>query len=57
MINTKAYKNLQQKLQRVADGESVELTKSEAELYGTDVADILPDEDLNTEEVGVQDGN
>ncbi|MEN0053579.1 MAG: hypothetical protein AAGC65_07910 [Mucilaginibacter sp.] len=43
------HQTLIAKLQRVADGESVELTKAEAALYGVDVADILPDEDLGEE--------
>lgn len=48
--------SLQNKLQLVAEGASVELTKAEAELYGVDVADILPDEDLE-EEKEVANGN
>ena len=39
------------KLQRVAEGEKVELTKEEAIIYGVDVADVLPDEDLEESEV------
>lgn len=53
---TKTELSLQKKLQLVADGASVELTKGEAELYGVDVADILPDEDLD-EEMEVPNGN
>lgn len=48
--------SLQNKLQLVAEGASVELTRAEAELYGVDVADILPDEDLE-EESEVSNGN
>lgn len=39
------------KLQRVAEGEKVELTKEEAIIYGVDVADLLPDEDIEESEV------
>jgi hypothetical protein len=38
--------SLIEKLQQVANGNDVELTPDEAELYGVDVADHLPDEDL-----------
>ena len=46
MSKTKTEISLENKLQLVANGEDVELNKAEAELYGVDVADILPDEDL-----------
>lgn len=55
-IKTKAEISLQNKLQLVAEGASVELNKAEAELYGVDVADVLPDEDLD-EESEVSNGN
>lgn len=48
-ITNKNQISLQNKLQLVADGERVELTGAEAELYGVDVADILPDEDSEEE--------
>lgn len=56
-IKTKAEISLQNKLQLVAEGASVELNKAEAELYGVDVADVLPDEDLDDEESEVSNGN
>jgi hypothetical protein len=54
---TKTEISLQNKLQLVAEGASVELNKAEAELYGVDVADVLPDEDLDDEESEVTNGN
>lgn len=56
-IKNKTEISLQHKLQLVADGASVELTKAEAELYGVDVADVLPDEDLEDNGKEVQYGN
>ena len=56
-IKTKTEMSLQNKLQLVAEGASVELNKAEAELYGVDVADVLPDEDLDDEESEVTNGN
>ena len=56
-IKTKTEISLQNKLQLVAEGASVELNKAEAELYGVDVADVLPDEDLDDEESEVTNGN
>jgi hypothetical protein len=56
-IKTKTEISLQNKLQLVAEGASVELNKAEAELYGVDVADVLPDEDLDDEESEVINGN
>lgn len=55
-IKTKTEISLQNKLQLVAEGASVELNKAEAELYGVDVADVLPDEDLQDAEKEVNDG-
>lgn len=55
-IKTKTEISLQHKLQLVAEGSSVELNKAEAELYGVDVADVLPDEDLEDEEKEASDG-
>ncbi|SDM83003.1 hypothetical protein [Pedobacter antarcticus] len=48
-VKTKTEISLQNKLQLVAEGASIELNKAEAELYGVDVADVLPDEDLEDE--------
>ncbi|SDH52955.1 hypothetical protein SAMN05421827_12814 [Pedobacter terrae] len=56
-IKTKTEISLQNKLQLVAEGESVELNKAEAELYGVDVADVLPDEDLEDEGREANNGN
>ncbi|QJD98545.1 hypothetical protein HH214_21550 (plasmid) [Mucilaginibacter robiniae] len=56
-IRNKTEHSLQHKLQLVADGASVELTKAEAELYGVDVADVLPDEDLEDEGKEATHGN
>lgn len=56
-IKTKTEISLQHKLQLVAEGASVELTKAEAELYGVDVADVLPDEDLDDEGKEANDGH
>jgi hypothetical protein len=56
-IKTKTEISLQKKLQLVAEGASVELNKAEAELYGVDVADVLPDEDLEEEGKEARDGN
>jgi hypothetical protein len=56
-IKTKTEISLQNKLQLVAEGASVELNKAEAELYGVDVADVLPDEDLEDEGKEASDGN
>jgi hypothetical protein len=42
--------SLQKKLQQLANGEDIELNKSEADLYGIDVADHLPEVDLIEEE-------
>jgi len=56
-IKTKTEISLQNKLQLVAEGESVELNKAEAELYGVDVADVLPDEDLEDERKEANNGN
>jgi len=56
-IKTKTEISLQHKLQLVAEGASVELNKAEAELYGVDVADVLPDEDLDDEGKDANDGN
>lgn len=41
-----AQASLIEKLQQVANGNAVELTNEEATLYGVDVSDHLPDEDL-----------
>jgi hypothetical protein len=46
--------SLQEKLQRLANGEAVELNLAEAQLYGIDIADLLPDEDFEIEAGGVK---
>lgn len=46
--------SLQEKLQRLANGEAVELNIAEAQLYGIDIADLLPDEDFEIETGGAQ---
>ena len=56
-IKARTEISLRNKLQLVAEGASVELNKAEAELYGVDVADVLPDEDLDDEESEVTNGN
>ena len=38
--------SLQNKLQHLANGEDIELTNSEAFMYGVDVMDVLPNEDF-----------
>lgn len=44
----KTEESLQNKLQLLANGESIELNTAEAVLYGIDIADMLPEEDFET---------
>jgi hypothetical protein len=48
-LRNKTEVSLQNKLQRLANGEAVELNIAEALLYGIDIADLLPDEDFEIE--------
>lgn len=51
-LRSKTEVSLQNKLQRLANGEDVELNIAEALLYGIDIADLLPDEDFEIEGMG-----